>query len=69
MPSEDHPLPKQRLDLPNVGSLIGFWGFLIVIMVYWVPKPYSKYEGPTLNPKAPEPYNQDRGVITKWSKR
>ena len=30
----------------NVGALIirlGFWGFLIIVIVEWAPKPYSNY--------------------------
>ena len=33
----------------SVGALIfriGFWGFLIMIIVYYTPKPYSQYSGP-----------------------
>ena len=33
----------------HVGALIiriWFWGFLIIIIVYYTPKPYSTYQGP-----------------------
>ena len=43
------------LSLSNIGALIiriGFWGFLIVIIIIveYTPKPYSDYEGPYLKP-------------------
>ena len=40
----------------NVGALIirvGFWGFLIIIMVYYTPNPILIIQAPILNCRSP----------------
>ena len=34
---------------------MGFWGFLVIIVVQWAPKPYSHYEGPYITHRPPPP--------------
>ena len=49
------------LPLPPMGLIIRieFWGFLIIIVVSYTPKPYSKYYDPFLNPCS-DP------IVTSW---
>ena len=49
------------LPLPPMGLIIRieFWGFLIIIVVSYTPKPYSNYYDPFLNPCS-DP------IVTSW---